>query len=357
VQVLGCGNYYDYSVYRQFAQIAQAKGVFPLFGTEIIALEKDLQQQGVRVNDPGNPGKYYICGKGLSRFESLSERAGELLSIIRNNDAVRMHEMTIRMAEVFSSNGIETGLDDQAVIARVVKRHKCTPEMVTLQERHLAQAFQEVFFEKVPESQRLQKLMDIFGKIPQSSCCDSVGVQNEIRSELMKAGRSCFVQETFVSLVQAKELIAELGGIACYPVLADGSKQRCEYETPVEKLVESLKANDYRMAEFIPVRNSPRILTEYVTEIRQAGIAVVAGTEHNTLDLFPIHPVCLTGEPFPEAADAIVKEGICVLVADAYLKACGQAGFTDAVQGDPNNWIERFSRIGAAVLKRYFGKK
>jgi hypothetical protein len=357
VQVLGCGNYYDYSVYKQFAEIAQAKGIFPLFSTEIIALETDLQQQGIRVNDPGNPGKYYICGKGISRFETLSDRAGELLSIIRNNDAVRMREMTIRMAEVFSSHGIETGLDDQAVIARVVKRHKCTPEMVTLQERHLAQAFQEVFFEKVPDSQRLQKLTDIFGKIPQSACCDAVDVQNEIRSNLMKAGRSCFVQETFVSLAQAKELIAELGGIPCYPVLADSSEQRCEYEMPVEKLVETLKANDYKMAEFIPPRNSPQVLTEYVTAIRQAGIAMVAGTEHNTLDLLAIQPTCLAGEPIPEEADGIFREGICVLVAHSYLKACGQAGFMDAVQGDPNDWIEQFSRIGAAVLKRYFEKK
>jgi hypothetical protein len=357
VQVLGCGNYYDYSVYRRFAQIAQAKGVFPLFGTEIIALEADLQQQGIRVNDPGNPGKYYICGKGISRFEALSDRAGELLSIIRNNDAVRMREMTIRMAEVFSSHGVETGLDDLAVIALVVKRHKCTPEMVTLQERHLAQAFQEVFFEKVPDSQRLQKLADIFGKIPQSACCDAVGVQNEIRSYLMKAGRSCFVQETFVSLAQAKELIAELCGIPCYPVLADGSKQRCEYEMPVEKLVETLKANDYRMAEFIPLRNSPQVLAEYVTAIRQAGIAVVAGTEHNTLDLLAIQPTCLAGVPIPEAADAIFREGICVLVAHSYLKACGQAGFTDAAQGDTNDRIKQFSLIGAAVLKRYFEKK
>jgi hypothetical protein len=356
VQVLGCGNYYDYSVYKQFAQIAQAKSIFPLFGTEIIALETDLQQRGIRVNDPGNPGKYYICGKGLSRFEALSDRAGELLSIIRNNDALRMREMSIRIAEVFSSHGVETGLDDQAVIARVVKRHKCTPKTVTLQERHLAQAFQEVFFEKVPESKRMQKLTDIFGKCPQSSCYDANGVQNEIRSNLMKVGRSCFVQETFVSLAQAKELIAELGGIPCYPVLADGSKQRCEYETPVEKLVETLKANDYRMVEFIPLRNSPQVLTEYMTAIRQAGIAVVAGTEHNTLDLLPIHPACLAGEPIPEEADAIFREGICVLVADAYLKACGQASFTDAVQGHPNDWIKQFSRIGAVVLKRYFEK-
>ena len=158
VQVLGCGNYYDYSVYQKFTEMARDKSVFPLFGTEIIALETDLQQKDIRINDPGNPGRHYICGKGISRFEELSSRADELLSGIRNNDTLRMQEMAVKMAGVFSEHGIDTGLDDQAVIGRVVKRHGCSADTVTLQERHLAQAFQEVFFDKVPEDQREQKL-------------------------------------------------------------------------------------------------------------------------------------------------------------------------------------------------------
>jgi hypothetical protein len=173
----------------------------------------------------------------------------------------------------------------------------------------------------------------------------------------MKAGKVCFVPETFVNLAQAKELILELGGIPCYPVLADGSKQRCEYETPLDQLIETLKAHNYEMVEFIPVRNSVEVLTEYVTAIRQAGIAVVAGTEHNTLDLLPIKPTCVGGAAIPEAVDAIFKEGICVLAAHAFLKAYGQDGFVDVAADDANERIERFSRIGAVVLKRYFEKR
>jgi len=355
VQVLGCGNYYDYSVYQRFTETARDKSVFPLFGTEIIALETDLQQKDIRINDPGNPGRHYICGKGISQFEELSSRADELLSGIRNNDTMRMQEMTVKMAGVFSEHGIDTALDDQAVIARVVKRHGCSADTVTLQERHLAQAFQEVFFDKVPEDEREQKLTDIFGATLQSNPSDAVGVQNEIRSNLMKAGKICFVPETFVNLAQAKELIVELGGIPCYPVLADGSKKRCEYETPVEGLIETLKANHYTMVELITIRNSPEVLAEYVSAIRQAGIAVVAGTEHNTLDLLPIKPACVGGEAVPEEIDAIFKEGICVLAAHAFLKAHGEEGFVDGQEGDANERIEYFSRIGAVVLNKYFG--
>ena len=355
VRVLGCGNYYDYSVYQRFTETARDKNVFPSFGTEIIALETDLQQKDIRINDPGNPGRHYICGKAISRFEDLSSRADELLSGIRNNDKLRMTEMVVKMAAVFSEHGIDTGLDDQAVIARVVKRHGCSADTVTLQERHLAQAFQEVFFDEVSEGQRQQKLTDIFRVPSQSNPSDTVGIQNEIRSNLMKAGKICFVPETFVNLAQAKELICELGGIPCYPVLADGSKKRCEYETPVEQLIERLKDNHYTMVELITIRNSPEVLVEYVSAIRQAGIAVVAGTEHNTLDLLPIKPACVGGQAVPEEIDSIFKEGICVLAAHAFLKAHGEEGFVDGQEGNANQRIEDFSRIGAVVLKNYFG--
>ena len=357
VKVLGAGNYYDYSVYAEFVEQCRSKEIFPLFGTEIIALEKDLQQQGIRINDPGNPGKYYICGKGISRFEMLSGRASELLNGIRSNDALRMREMTQKMAAVFSEYEIETGLDETAVIQRVVKRHGCSADMVTLQERHLTQAFQEVLFEKIPADQRIAKLAALFGAEPQSGADDAVGIQNEIRTYLMKAGKVCYVPETFVNLAQARELILELGGIPCYPALADGSSQRCEYETPLKKLIESLKANQYSMVEFIPIRNSAEVLTEYVKAIRQAGIAVVAGTEHNTLDLLPIEPTCVKGQDIPDEVKAIFWEGVCVLAGHAFLSAHGEGGFVDVAEGDPNERIERFSRIGDVVLKRYFEKQ
>ena len=363
VSVLGVGNYYVFGVYQTFVKAVREKGIFPLFGTEIIALETDLQQQGVRINDPGNPGKYYICGKGITRFETLSQKAEELLGSIRKNDQLRMTEMIEKMDLVFSCHGVDLKLDVHAVIARVVKRHGCKAEMVTLQERHVCQAFQEVFFDVAAEHQRLAKLTQVFGVAPKSDMDNAVAVQNEIRSNLMKAGKSCFVPETFVNLSQAKELIGQLGGIPCYPVLADGSSQRCEYETPLETLIETLKSNGYTMVEFIPLRNQPDVLSEYVKAIRAAGIAVVAGTEHNTLDLLPIEPTCVDRQLIPKDVNEIFFEGVCVLSAHAFLKAQGQDGFIDDANNPNQNYstdearIEDFRKIGAAVLAKYFNSK
>lgn len=355
VTVLGVGNYYDFSVYQTFATRARQKGIFPLFGTEIIALETNLRQQNIRVNDPGNPGKYYICGKGITHFDTFTHRAKELNGRIRRNDAQRMQDMAEKMNRIFAEHGIQTALNDAAVIQRVVKRHNCKAETVTLQERHLAQAFQEVFFEKVPANARIEKLTDVFGAVPKAEPDNAVGIQNEIRSCLMKAGKPCFVPETFVTLAEAKELILELGGIPCYPVLADGAKERCEYETPLNTLLENLKTNHYAMAEFIPVRNKPDVLTEYVTAIRKAGIVVVAGTEHNTLDLLPIAPTCFGGAAIPGDVQAVFLEGVCVLAAHQFLCAHGEPSFAESYKTakDKEVLIRDFRNIGTVVLNRY----
>ena len=162
---------------------------------------------------------------------------------------------------------------------------------------------------------------------------------------------------------QAYELILELGGIPCYPVLADGADPLCEYETPVEKLIETLKENKIYMAELIPVRNQPSILSHYVTAMRAAGIAVIAGTEHNTLELLPIEPSCAGKAAVPEEIEKIFVEGAYIVAAHQFLMAHGEQGYVDQ-RGNLNpqykpseRRISAFAKLGAAVIQKYKSTK
>ncbi|MGA2232352.1 MAG: hypothetical protein ABSH22_15760, partial [Tepidisphaeraceae bacterium] len=101
VAVVGASNYYDYEVYGEFAQLARRKSIFPLFGLEIICLVDELQKQGVKINDPANPGKFYLCGKGITRFVEMSPDATRILGDIRRNDSTRMAQVVARLAAVF----------------------------------------------------------------------------------------------------------------------------------------------------------------------------------------------------------------------------------------------------------------
>ena len=358
VAVLGASNYYDYSIYQDFGNKASEKGIFPLFGLEIIALIDDLVASGVKINDPGNPGKMYLCGKGITRFAPMPPVAHELLQVIRDNDSQRLDIVTERLAMLFKSAGIDTGLTPDAIKDRVAERHGVAHETVYLQERHLAQAFQETLFEAVPDDLRASALVSLFG-VPSKNQNDAVTVQNEIRSHLMKAGKAAFVSDTFVDFDHAYQLILALGGIPSYPVLVDGTAPICQYEASSDALIAGLKARGISAAEFIPVRNTPEVSMQYVLAMRAAGLFVTAGTEHNTLELLPIEPTCLNGAPIPDAVNEIFWEGACVVAAHQYLSLMGEPGFVSDAgvlhSGYASNdeRIREFARLGAAVISKY----
>jgi hypothetical protein len=359
IGVLGVSNYYDFGAYGPFAAGARKAGIFPIFGLEIICLIDALVRSGVRVNDPGNPGKYYFCGKAISRLAPMSDRAQKIIRKIRENDADRMARVAAALGQVFTENGVALSLSSDDIIDRIVRRHGSPRASVTLQERHAAQAYQEVLFEKTPEVERPALLQKILGSSCPQNPNNAVAVQNAIRSALMKAGKAAFVEESFVTFEEARELILELGGVPCYPTLADGASPICEYEMPVEHLAETLLTSGIHAAEFIPIRNSAETLTQYVTTLRRAGLVVTAGTEHNTLDLIPIEPTCLKNEPVPETVQAIFWEGACVMAAHQFLTLHGECGYVNA-QGQPNpayssadERIRSLAALGAAVIRRY----
>lgn len=361
IGVLGVTNYYDYTVYGNYAALAQKTGLFPLFGLEVITLIDELVKSGVLINDPGNPGKMYLCGKGVVGFEpeTMTPEAKRLLDTIRKNDSTRIAQVVTKLSDVFAQRGFDLGVTVHTVIDMVAKRHGCPRESVYLQERHVCMAFQQAFFANVPHSERpdaLTKALGAASKNPE----DPVVVQNEIRAHLMKAGKPAFVDETFISFEEGHRFILEMGGIPCYPTLADGTSPICGYEDPIDKLISTIRNENIYCAEFIPIRNTPEVLSTYVKAMRAAGIVVTGGTEHNTLDLLPIDPKCVKGAPVPEDVQEIFWEGSCVVAAHEFLKLHGECGFVTQ-DGTPNpafsndeSRIAHFRNFGAAVIESYF---
>lgn len=358
VGVLGVSNYYDYSIYGLFTEQVAGQRIFPMYGLEIIVMIDDLRDSGIKVNDPGNPGKTYVCGKGITKFADMSDRASALLQQIRDADRERMATMIEKLGAVCSDRGFDTGLNERGVVDMIVNRHGSLRETVYIQERHIAQAFQEAVFDQADSAERPALVAAILGQDAKDAN-DHVGIQGEIRSHLMKAGKPAFAEETFITLSEAAELILELGGIPSYPTLADGTSPICAFEDPPDKLLGHLRDYDFHAVEYIPIRNTAPVLTEYVTAMRTAGLIVTAGTEHNTLDLIGIEPTCVGGAPIPEAIKEIFWEGACVVAAHQYLGYIGEPGFVDS-NGVPNRSyataderIDAFARLGAAVIEAY----
>jgi hypothetical protein len=360
VRVLGASNYYDFGVYAPFAERSMSVGVFPLFGLEVVCLLEDLRHAGERVNDPANPGKMYLCGKGITRFAPMNADAADLMGTVRSIDSRRIVAMIDKLNRIFAAGGIGTSLTEGSLKAAVVSRYGVPPDAVYLQERHVAQAFQEALFAAAPAGSLPGALRAVLGA-DVGPDQDAVSVQNAIRSQLMKAGKPGYVEETFVGFDHAYRMVLALGGVPCYPVLADGAQPVCEFERPVERLITSLQQRRIHCAELIPNRNDVTVLDGYVRALRSAGIAVLAGTEHNTLDLVPMEPHCAGGEPIPEPLKDIFWEGACVIAAHQFLVANGRSGYVDE-HGEPSGpypdnqaRMEEFAKLGAAVIEKYPG--
>jgi hypothetical protein len=360
VSVLGVSNYYDYNVYGEFVERARKLGIFPLFGLEIMAMQPDLRDAAIRVNDPGNPGKTYLCGKGITRFDTMSAEARRLIDVIRSKDSQRMRTMIDRVRSTLRDRGLDCDVDEQAVVEMIVDRHGSARETVYLQERHISQAFQEAIFARVPASERIGRLTELLGAAPKlSGPMDHVGIQNELRSHLMKSGKPAFVAESYLDFAEARQLVLALGGIPSYPVLADGASPICEFESDAGKLITQIQKRGVHAVEWIPVRNEVSVVVKYVTKMRAAGLVVTAGTEHNTLDLIPLNPSCKNGEIRPEIRQ-VFWEGACVVAAHQFLSLHGECGYVDS-NGRPNTdyssadeRIRSLANFGAAIIQRYF---
>ncbi len=195
-RVVGASNFHDHRVYARFDAAARAAGILPLFGLEFISVVDELAEDAVKVNDPGNPGRMYLCGKGISPFAEPTPLAREIAGAARANDEARAGAIVARLRDHFGEHGLRTSLDDGVIIDDVAERADVPREWVVLQERHIAMAFQEVLFLQVAPDRRAEVLTRVLGGPPVAPVEDAVAVQGEIRSRLMKAGRVAFVPES-----------------------------------------------------------------------------------------------------------------------------------------------------------------
>lgn len=308
LSVLGASNYYDFTVYRRFENAARLAGLVPLFGIEIMAMDGSLARSGVLVNDPGNPGKTYLCGKGIRQWSDPVPGARSVLDRIRMRDTQRMAELMARVNRHCADHDLPLDICTEYVIRDVSQRSGSPESEVVLQERHVARAFQEAFFRAVSppdRARRFEPVLDASLDRPD----DALAVQDAIRSRLMKSGRPGYVAEDYVTVEEAVTLVRALGGIPCYPVLADGASPITDFESDPHALVSVLRAWGIEAVEFIPRRNAPDVLERYVGVFEEAGFLLLAGTEHNTPERIPLVPACRGGAPLQDRSRAAFTRG------------------------------------------------
>lgn len=353
VKILGINDFYTTDGYGAFNKLAKEFKIFPLFNIEFMALQKDLQADSVRVNDPNNPGRTYFSGKGLKYPVTMNAEMVERLLTVQNESNRQTGEMIEKLNTWLKELGENFGFSFDTMKAKYAKN--------LLRERHIAKALREAVAVKYPVEEGQKAVWEkIFeGKAPKSAMDDFAGLENEIRGNLLKSGGKAFVPEddkAFLSLEQVIELIVQAGGIPCYPVLLDNPKgEFTDFEGDYEKLYQSLVAKNVYSLELIPGRNKPEILEEFVNFFNEKGFVITFGTEHNTPKLDPITVYGSDGNELSDNLKKIGYEGACVVAAHQYLITKEKEGFLDSNGKAKIDQRDEFIALGNAVINHFEG--
>jgi hypothetical protein len=355
IPVLGINDFLVTDGYESFSHGCLMHNIFPLFNIEFIGLLKKEQKDGIRINDPNNPGRIYFSGKGLDYpFNPGLMQRLQIQRVIRESQ-FQIKEMISRL------NYLIHPINPSLVLTYQSVRENFAENLV--RERHLAKAVRHLATSNYESPDKQLEFIEALygGKKSKAGMENPSVLENEIRSNLLKSGGAAFVQEdkdSFPELSQIINLIIKAGGIPCYPVLLDDlSGKYTEYEADAEKLHVSLSSLDIGCIELIPGRNDLLKIRSFVEFFDDKGYVILFGTEHNTPEMAPLTVSARGAVPLDEYLKKISWEGACVIAAHQYLRAHRRQGFVlsdGTISIDQKNEL---SVLGQMVIEYFLIRK
>jgi len=324
VKVVGINDFYSMDGYREWSEECGKRRLFPLFNIEFISLNVEDQAAGTRVNDPNNPGRTYLSGKGLSYPVILKGKEAEQLAAVKAESNRQVEAMCAKLNAHLEAVKAGFSLNFKQIESELTRG--------SIRERHLAKALRMAIDANVAEAERPAFYERIFGgKALKSPVDNSAKVENEIRGNLLKSGGAAFVPEdpkAFLPMTTVQHIIEAAGGIPTYPFLGDDAKG-CftDFEGDLQKAADTLKKRGFRSVEFITTRNTTAVLEQYAGYLVEEGFTVTFGSEHNTPAMEPIKLRTSDADGLSEKLREINYRGACMVAAH-------QAGLEGVDAGD-----------------------
>ncbi len=139
IAVLGINDHYTVAGHEEFRRACAIAGIAAAFSMEAVAMDQAAAAEGLLLNDPDNPGRVYLCGKGITRIPSDSSSAIQTLAKMRAALDRRNQEMTGKVAALFRARLGADGPTWEAVRAltprgNATERHVAWAILVRLRE-------------------------------------------------------------------------------------------------------------------------------------------------------------------------------------------------------------------------------
>jgi hypothetical protein len=318
VKIVGINDFYTTDGYDEWAIECAKRQLVPLFNIEFVGLQEEDQKAGILVNDPQNPGRTYLSGKGLRHPAQLKQPYLSQLETLREESNRHVERMCEKLNQLLSIHEAGFTLNFSEITKSLTKG--------IVRERHLAKALRMKVYEQFQTEKAINDFLNkLFnGKTIRSILKDHAAVENEIRVNLLKAGGAAFVSEdpkAFLPMETVRQIILHSGGLPTYPFLADDAKGGfTDFERNKEKAADALKQRGIFSVEFITTRNSIDVLEEYAGYFHDQGFVVTFGSEHNTPAMGPITLFARNNTPLSDRLKEINYLGACVIVAHQQLE-------------------------------------
>jgi hypothetical protein len=351
ITILGINDFYVTAGYDDFSKGCTANKIFPLFNIEFIGLLKEEQKNGVRINDPNNPGRIYFTGKGLDYPFHAGWMQKRKLARVKAESQKQIKAMIVKLNDLIQKENTSLSLSYDAIKKRFARD--------LVRERHLAKAVRVLSEENFSSAEgQIGFIENLYGgKKSKTGPENPAALENEIRSNLLKSGGAAFVEEdenSFLELKKIIKIIIAAGGIPCYPVLLDDPSGKCtEFEGDYERLYSSLCRLGIECIELIPGRNDHETLRKFVEFFHEKGFIITFGTEHNTPEMIPLTVTARSNVPLDPSLKKIAWEGACVIAAHQYLRAGGRQGYVLPDGTHSNTQRQQLTRLGQIVIE-YF---
>lgn len=349
VKVMGINDFYTTDGYSEWSDECAFRGIFPLFNIEYISLNKADQLAGLKVNDPGNPGRTYLSGKGLSFPVKMDEPYASALASVRAESNKHVAGMCAKLNDLLLKTEAGFLLDFETIKSGMTKG--------MVRERHLAKALREVVASRFSseESQKAFYFRLFGGKDLVSSPDAPAAIENELRNNLLKAGGPAFIPEpaeAFLDSEMVCKMILNQGGIPTYPFLADDSNGNfTHFEGSKEEAASILKERNIWSVEFITTRNNLAVLEDYVCYLEGEGFVVTLGSEHNTPAMEPIELFARKKTELSPILKEINYRGACIVAAHQFLSFTTGEGYLDKNGVPKSADSEEFVALGKALIE------
>ena len=348
VKVVGVNDFYSTDGYAEWAEESLKRKLFPLFNIEFISLNKEDQANGIRVNDPNNPGRTYLSGKGLAYPLILKDPYLKQLQDVAEESNQHVAKMCAKLNEILIQIGSTFILSYDHIKKNMTSG--------SVRERHLAKALRmNVELTYATAEEQMAFYEKVFGgKALKSNISDSASVENEIRGNLLKAGGGAFVPEdpkAFLEMEVVRQIILNAGGMPTYPFLADDAKGGfTDFEEDLPKTAAILKKRGIASVEFITTRNSVEVLEKYGEYLYNEGFVVTFGSEHNTPAMEPITLFARNSTPLSDKLMDLNYKGACITAAHQYLVATEGKGYLDMDGKADLPSREEYVKLGRALI-------